>query len=489
MSAAQAWEEQDRSPLVRELAGQAFARASGAPLVSGNRVRLLRDASENYPRWLESIASAKRTIHFENYIVYDDATGKLFADALIERARHGVQVRLIYDWLGCLGKASHHYWRRLREAGVNVRCFNPPRLDSPFGWMSRDHRKMISVDGETGFVMGLCVGKIWEGNPQKHLDPWRDTGVEVQGPIVADIENAFEQTWEMTGAPFPKADDPAPRPLLPAGDVAMRIVASVPNTAGMLRIDQLVSALAQERLWLTDAYFSGTTTYVQALRAAAQDGVDVRLLLPGANDVPIVTPFIRAGYRPLLEAGVRIYEWNGPMLHAKTGVADSRWARVGSTNLNITSWLGNCELDAIIEDEGVAREMEQMFLDDLQRATEIVLDDRRRPRPPDGQKVPRRRRGPGGSAGRAAAGAMRIGNVVTAAVGDRRVLGPVEAKIMAVSGLLLLALAVLFWKYPKGIAYPLVAMLIWLATSLIVRGAQLFFARRRSSKVLTDDSD
>lgn len=474
---------------MRELAGQAFERASGAPLVLGNRVRLLRDAGENYPRWLEAIASARRTIHFENYIVYDDAAGRLFADALIERARHGVQVRLIYDWLGCLGKSSHRYWRRLREAGVNVRCFNPPRLDSPFGWMSRDHRKMISIDGGTAFVMGLCVGTIWEGNPQKRLDPWRDTGIEVQGPVVADIERAFEQTWEMTGEPFPQDEDgPAPKPLQHVGDVAMRIVASVPNTAGMLRIDQLVSALARERLWLTDAYFSGTTTYVQALRAAAKDGVDVRLLLPGANDVPIVTPFIRAGYRPLLEAGVRIYEWNGPMLHAKTGVADSRWARVGSTNLNITSWLGNCELDAIVEDEGFAREVEQMFLEDLERATEIVLDDRRRPRPPGGRKVPRRRRGRGGSAGRAAAGAMRIGNVVSAAVGDRRVLGPVEAKIMALSGLLLLGLAVLFAIYPKGIAYPLIALLLWLAVSLIFRGVQLFFTRRRRGKA-SPDSD
>jgi cardiolipin synthase len=213
------------------------------------------------------------------------------------------------------------------------------------------------------------------------------------------------------------------------------------------------------------------------------------MLLPGANDVPVVTPFVRAGYRPLLEAGVRIYEWNGPMLHAKTGVADSRWARVGSTNLNITSWLGNCELDAIIEDEETAREMEQMFLDDLEGATEIVLDDRRRPRPPAGQKIPRRRRSAGGSARRAAAGAMRIGNVVSAAVGDRRVLGPVEAKIMALSGLLLLALALLFWKYPRAIAYPLVALLLWLAVSLIVRGAQLFLERRRGGDAKPGRSD
>jgi cardiolipin synthase len=201
-----------------------------------------------------------------------------------------------------------------------------------------------------------------------------------------------------------------------------------------------------------------------------------------------VTPFIRAGYRPLLEAGVRIYEWNGPMLHAKTGAADSRWARVGSTNLNITSWLGNCELDAIIEVEGVARQVEQMFLDDLEHTTEIVLDYRRRPRPPEGRKAPRRKRSVGGSAGRAAAGVMRIGNVLSAAVGDRRVLGPVEAKIMALSGALMLVLAVLFWKYPKGIAYPLVVLLIWLAMSLLMRGAQLFFERRRG-KSSADDSN
>ena len=130
----------------------------------------------------------------------------------------------------------------------------------------------------------------------------------------------------------------------------MRVVATLPATAGMLRLDQLVSALSRQRLWLTDAYFAGTTSYVQALRAAARDGVDVRLLVPGGTDIPILRPLSRAGYRPLLDAGVRVFEWNGTMLHAKTAVADGRWARVGSTNLNIASWLGNCELDAVIED-------------------------------------------------------------------------------------------------------------------------------------------
>ena len=137
--------------------------------------------------------------------------------------------------------------------------------------------------------------------------------------------------------------------------MGLRVVATVPATAVLFRVDQLVAALAKNRLWLTDAYYAGTTAYVQALRAAAKDGVDVRLLVPNGTDIPILRPLSRAGYRPLLEAGVRVFEWNGTMLHAKTAVADSNWARVGSSNLNVASWLGNCELDVVVEDESFAR--------------------------------------------------------------------------------------------------------------------------------------
>ena len=158
--------------------------------------------------------------------------------------------------------------------------------------------------------------------------------------------------------------------------MTLRVIASVPHAAGIYRLDQLIAAGARRTLWLTDAYFVGVTPYVQALRAAARDGVDVRLLAPGASDVWLVRSLSRAGYRPLLEAGVRVFEWNGSMLHAKTAVADGRWARVGSTNLNLASWLGNWELDVAVEDERFASAMEAMFLEDLTRATEIVLSDR-----------------------------------------------------------------------------------------------------------------
>src|SRR4030095_14389026 len=155
-------------PSVREWANQVFSRASGAPLREGNRVVLLRDAAANYPAWLRAIAAAERTIHFEMYIIHDDAQGRMFEDALLRKAGEGVQVRLLYDWLGGFGKTSRAFWNRLRAGGVDVRCYNPPRFDRPLGWVSRDHRKTINVDGTVAFVPGLCVGRMWAGEPERH---------------------------------------------------------------------------------------------------------------------------------------------------------------------------------------------------------------------------------------------------------------------------------------------------------------------------------
>lgn len=459
---------------VRALADQAFSRAAGAPLIEGNSVRLLINAEENYPAWLAAIDGAQHHVHFECYIIHEDDIGRNFADALIAKAQAGVRVRLIYDWMGGFGKASRKFWKRIRDGGVDVRCYNPPRFDSPFGWISRDHRKMLAVDGNVGYVTGLCVGRMWVGEPQKSIEPWRDTGIEVRGPAVEAVEQAFAQIWTIMGEALPKEE------LLPrnsvgfAGDVSMRIVATVPATAGLFRLDQLVAAIARKRVWLTDAYYAGTTPYLQALRSAAQDGVDVRLLVPNATDIPMVRLLSRAGYRPLLEAGVRVFEWNGTMLHAKTAVADGQWARVGSTNLNIASWLGNCELDAVIENEEFARRMEDQYRRDLENATEIVLDNRNRVRAPGERRHPMAiATSGGGSAGRAAAGAIRIGNAVGAAFTNRRVLQPVERRIMLAVGLLLGALAVLFYFVPYAASYPLMVIFAWIASALIYRSYRL----------------
>ncbi len=461
---------------LRELAASAFSRAAGAPLIGGNHVRLLRDGDENYPRWLEAIRAAQDHVHFESYYVRDDAAGRVLADALRAKAREGVPVRLVYDWLGNAAKASPGFWRALRSGGVEVRAYNPPRLGSPLGWLSRDHRKLLAVDHEVGFIAGLCVGREWLGDPARGIQPWRDTGVEIRGPAVAEIERAFAHTWALAGEPAPEAARTPP----PAGDMSVRIVSSEPSTAGMLRLDQLVAALAQRRLWLTDAYYNGTTSYVQALRAAAKDGVDVRLLVPHATDLPLLRPFSQSGYRTLLEAGVRIFEWNGRMMHAKTAVADGRWARVGSTNLNIVSWFGNCELDAVIEDEAFAAQVEDMYQRDLADSTEVVLGGWRRVRAPRASR--RRRIGSGragGSAGRVTAGAVRIGHAIGAALTGRRVLGPVESRLTTVTGLILCVLSVLVALAPRALAYPAAAIGFWVGLSLAWRGARLHRLRRR----------
>jgi cardiolipin synthase len=285
--------------------------------------------------------------------------------------------------------------------------------------------------------------------------------------------------WQLAGAPLPVEEILQPTAIPEVGTMAVRVVASMPNTAGLYRLDQIIAAGARETLWLTDAYFAGTTPYVQALRAAALDGVDVRLLVPQATDIPFMRALSRSGYRPLLEAGVRVFEWNGSMLHAKTAVSDGHWARVGSTNLNLASWIANWELDIVVENRHFGQEMERLYLEDLERSTEIVLTAgwKTRPlRPSYKRHQPRglrRRIGAEGSS-RAAAGALRIGRVVTAAITNRRVLGPAEARIMALGGSLLALVSALAIVWPRALAWPLGGFGLWLALALLLRSVKLF---------------
>jgi cardiolipin synthase len=466
---------------IRVFADQAFSRAAGAPLVHGNSVRLLRNAEENYPAWKEAIRQARRTIHFESYIIHDDEIGREFATLLAQKAREGVHVRVLYDWMGAIARSGWTFWHRLRRAGVEVRCFNPLRVDSAFGWLSRDHRKTIVVDNQIAFVTGLCVGRPWAGDPKRRVAPWRDTGISLEGPAVAQVEAAFASIWAACGSAIPEGDLPAAGAAsAAAGDVSLRIIATQPGVASTYRLDQLIAALARESIWLTDAYFVGTSSYVQALCAAATDGVDVRLLLPRAGDVPFIRAISRAGYRTLLEAGVRVFEWNGPMLHAKTAVADGRWARVGSTNLNIASWVSNWELDVIAEDEGFAAEMQAMYLDDLSHATEIVLTPKRRPKPIVPRRMRARPRGAArGSANWAAKGVLRFGKVVGAAVTSSRVLGPAEASLMLSGGLTLLGLVAVSISFPRFVAGFLAVVGAWVALTLLVQAWRLRFPRKK----------
>jgi cardiolipin synthase len=247
----------------------------------------------------------------------------------------------------------------------------------------------------------------------------------------------------------------------------VRVIAGVPNAAGTYRTDLLVASLARKNLWLSDAYFVATAAYTQALRAAARDGVDVRLLVPGASDVPAVSPLSRMGYRPLLEAGVRVFEWNGTMMHAKTAVADRLWSRVGSTNLNLASWMTNYELDVAIEDPAFADTMAAQYERDLAYATEIVLTPRKsvhrkEPRPAREGDAAGVRRAMAASAGRAAAGAVSVGSALGAALTNRRTLSSTEAGPLATVAVAIVGIAIVAAFFPRVFAWPIALLAAWL---------------------------
>jgi cardiolipin synthase len=471
---------------MRVLAEQAFSRAAGAPLIEGNSVRLLIDADQNYTAWLEAIGSARRTIYFENYIITGDATGRLFLERLVERARHGVKVRVLLDWFGSFA-TPRRFWRRLIDAGGEVRYHNPPRLDDPVGWLSRDHRKSLVVDGKIGHVSGVCVSDVWLGNPKRNVEPWRDTGIELRGPAAADLVAAFAAVWAANGDPIPAAEAASPAGAAPEGETAVRVIATAPNISGLYRLDLLVASLAKRTLWLTDAYFAGTPSYVQALRAAARDGVDVRLLVPGGSDLPWLRPVTTAGYRPLLEAGVHVFEWNGSMLHAKTAVADGRWARVGSTNLNLASWLTNYELDVAVEDEAFARGLAEVYERDLEHSTEIVLKERRRVRLPCTDDEGGRSRPGRGSLARATAGALRVTRSVSAAIMNTRTLDAEDGDsystgVLVPLGISLVVLASLAIFVPRLIALPFAAIAMLAAAIVLLRAWRLRMNSRASGQ-------
>ncbi|HLQ59630.1 MAG TPA: phospholipase D-like domain-containing protein [Gemmatimonadales bacterium] len=359
---------------------RALDRATGARPIPGNIVRHISMSSDALDAMLEMIAGAERSVHFENYIIHDDHTGSRFATAWAERARAGVRVRVLYDAFGSRSTSSA-YWRELRSHGVDVRAFRPIWTSGPIEAFSRDHRKLVVVDGERAMTGGLCIGDEWAGDPRAGRPCWRDTMMVVCGPAVAALEAAFGRMWARAGRRLPD-DETAPAPD-ECGPSAVRVVEGVPGQSRIYRGVQLLAAAVTERLWITDAYLVAPPPLYASFVDAARSGVDVRMMLPGTSDIPIVRIFTRGGYRELLHAGARIFEYRGPMLHAKTLVGDHEWARVGSSNLNVSSLLGNYELDLVAEHDGLTATLATQFLHDMAQSREIVLMARRRlPLPP-----------------------------------------------------------------------------------------------------------
>ena len=464
----------------------AMSRATGARAIHGNRVGLQFEGPDTFDRWIEAIEGARKFVLFENYILRDDAVGRRFRDALAAKAREGVTVRVLYDWVGCWA-TPRRYWRPMREAGVAVRAFNPPRVQNPFGVFQRDHRKLICIDGELAFAGGFCIGIEWAGTETD--PPWRDTGVEVAGPAARAAVRAFERIWQETGGePEPSlAEGMPPEARDEDAGVPVWVIEGEPGLSRVYRALQLVAAHAQERIWITDPYFVAPAPVAHALAEAARAGVDVRVLLPAHNNWPLVGTVSRTGYRNLLDAGVRLFEWQGPMVHAKTAVADGIWSRVGSSNLNAWSLLGNWEVDVGVLDADFAGQMEGLFLADLASSVEIVLPGhlpaaKRRlgevitpttSLDPEGS-VPERiqrelRAGVVPGTGLRVADFVRAGSTFGDALAGLRPLGREDRTVLGLVAVLTLPIAIFAGFFPVVAGWALAVILAWLGGVAAVR--------------------
>jgi cardiolipin synthase len=327
------------------------------------------------------IEAARERVQLESYIVRSDEVGERFAVAMIDAAKRGVRVQLLCDWIGMRG-TSRSWIARLKAAGVEVLVFNRPGFRRWLGLVPRDHRKLLVTDGHTGVTGGVGLGVEWTtGVQKKRRQRWRDTAVCIEGPAAANMSNAFETMWrraegrERRGSDRLRSRKATQTHLDPATHepALVGIIEGEPGRLRVARALQMQAVAAERSIWIASAYFVPSFAEIEALAGAARDGVDVRVLVPSRVDHAWIPWLTRRTYRRLLTNGVRIWEWRGEMMHAKTSVVDGRWVRVGSTDFNPLGVAINFELDAVIEDAALGAEAEAMFLSDLELSAEITL--------------------------------------------------------------------------------------------------------------------
>jgi cardiolipin synthase len=350
-------------------------RIEQAPILEGNRVRTFFRGDETFTAMLAAIDAARTEVLVESYIFKDDATGRALARALSGAAARGVAVKVLADAFGSVA-TRRAFWNSLRTGGVEVRLFNPlfPHLLlQPF----RDHRKLLVVDRATGFTGGMNIGDEYGSSRRSKAGPWRDTHVRIDGPAAWEMTTVFSEAWGMAGGSLELS------PLEPAsGGVPVLVLDSRPGRGHgeIASVLAAIAASARRRLWITNAYFAPRWRAVDLLGAAVQRGVDVRLLLPGRTDVPVVRHAGHGYYTALLARGVRIFEYRAAILHAKTVVADDFAAMAGSTNLDFRSFHFNAECNVVVLDPQIGATFSAAFEQDLARSSEITKQSwRRRP--------------------------------------------------------------------------------------------------------------
>lgn len=344
-------------------------RIDQGPVLGLNRMEVFVRGEEAFASMCAAIAEARSEVLAESYILKDDATGHAFADRLADAAGRGVTVKVLADFFGSFATRSR-FWASMRRRGIEVRLFNPvfPHLFlQPF----RDHRKILVVDRRVGFTGGMNIADEYGSAPSgSHGGPWRDTQARVEGPTAWEMAVVFSEAWRRSGGSI------ALEPLDGHHDEPVRILTldSRPGrghgeTASAL---SAIRAAARRRVWITNAYFAPRMRAIEQLCEAVARGVDVRLLLPGRSDVPIVRHAGHGYYRRLLGGGVRIFEYRAAILHAKTLVADDFVSMVGSTNLDFRSFHFNAECNLVVLDDDVGRTFAATFEQDLARSEEIT---------------------------------------------------------------------------------------------------------------------
>ena len=360
-----------------------------SPLVLGNKLTLLQNGPATYRAMFAAIREAQDHINLETFIFDDGEIGKQFADLLLERQAAGVQVNVIHDSVGSITTPTA-FFDRLREGGIRVLEFNPvnPLAGNKKAWSlnNRDHRKQLVIDGRIAFTGGINISDTYSSAPsarkkREHAADatagWRDTHLEIEGPVVAEFQKLFMDTWaRQEGEPL------AAKNYFPAltahGDEIVRAIGSTPDAADSQSLIYLtlISAISHAELTvhLTIAYFAPDPQLLKALTDAARRGVDVELVLPNYSDSGAIFHLGRSYYTELLRGGVKIYQRRGAMMHAKTACIDGVWSTIGSTNLDWRSFLHNDEINAVILGRGFAAQMETMFAADLTESDEIALD-------------------------------------------------------------------------------------------------------------------
>lgn len=361
-----------RPPRFRRL----FRRGATPLLIPDNRATLLADGEDFFAALLDGVNRAERHLLLEFYIVRSDEAGTLFAGALAAAAARGVRVLLLYDYIGSFDTPAE-FFLRLRQGGIACHPFNPPAFRRGLGWLDRrDHRKLAVIDGTRALVGGVNIGNEYSGHGSG--GKWRDAGVAIEGPAVAELCRLFRESWEHDDH-FP------PGILFPGnlpgeGDAGVGIISGTPHRfrSAIRRSFRLAIAGAAGRVRVMTPYFLPGPRLVRSMLRAARRGVRVQLILPAISDVPLVRLLSRGYYHPLLVEGIEIYERQHQVLHAKVMLIDDHWSVFGSANLDHRSFQRNYELGVIIDSPEFGDQAGAMFDADLEQSRRITLDEHQR---------------------------------------------------------------------------------------------------------------